>query len=70
MGARYCRQHVDKGTGQVVEDWELVFADDGREANPRSFKFLQMAHAWKVLSQEIWRDRYSFWFHSCISECA
>jgi crooked neck len=28
-------------------DWELVFADDEREANPRSFKFLQMAHAWK-----------------------
>lgn len=28
-------------------DWELVFADDEREANPRSFKFLHMAHAWK-----------------------
>lgn len=28
-------------------DWELVFADDEREANARSFKFLQMAHAWK-----------------------
>lgn len=28
-------------------DWELVFADDEREANPTSFKFLQMAHAWK-----------------------
>ncbi|KAG1772587.1 hypothetical protein EV702DRAFT_618682 [Suillus placidus] len=41
------KQHVDKETGQVVEDWELVFADDEREANPRSFKFLQMAHAWK-----------------------
>ncbi|KIM75925.1 hypothetical protein PILCRDRAFT_98807 [Piloderma croceum F 1598] len=41
------KQHVDKETGQVVEDWELVFADDEREANPTSFKFLQMAHAWK-----------------------
>ena len=30
-----------------IADWELVFADDEREANPRSFKFLQMAHAWK-----------------------
>ena len=28
-------------------DWELVFADDEREVNPASFKFLQMAHAWK-----------------------
>ncbi|KAL4073761.1 hypothetical protein J3A83DRAFT_4371055 [Scleroderma citrinum] len=42
------KQHVDKETGQVVEDWELVFADDEREANPTSFKFLQMAHAWKA----------------------
>ncbi|KAH0827978.1 hypothetical protein J3R83DRAFT_3617 [Lanmaoa asiatica] len=30
-----------------VLDWELVFADDEREVNPASFKFLQMAHAWK-----------------------
>lgn len=30
-----------------MPDWELVFADDEREANPTSFKFLQMAHAWK-----------------------
>ena len=28
-------------------DWELVFADDEREVNPASFKFMQMAHAWK-----------------------
>jgi crooked neck len=28
-------------------DWELVFADDEREANPTSFRFLQMAHAWR-----------------------
>jgi len=33
-----------------VEDWDLVFADDEREANPTSFKFLQMAHAWKARS--------------------
>jgi crooked neck len=25
----------------------MVFADDERENNPTSFKFLQMAHAWK-----------------------
>ena len=31
----------------MIIDWELVFADDEREANPTSFKFLQMAHAWK-----------------------
>ncbi|KAF9011188.1 hypothetical protein BDQ17DRAFT_1420606 [Cyathus striatus] len=41
------RRHVDKETGQTVEDWDLVFADDERDANPTSFKFLQMAHAWK-----------------------
>ncbi|TFK98675.1 pre-mRNA-splicing factor CLF1 [Pterulicium gracile] len=41
------RRHVDQETGQMVEDWEMVFADDEREANPTSFKFLQMAHAWK-----------------------
>ena len=27
-------------------DWDLVFADDERDANPTSFKFLQMAQAW------------------------
>jgi crooked neck len=26
----------------------MVFADDERESNPTSFKFLQMAHAWKA----------------------
>lgn len=44
------RRHVDQETGQAVEDWDLVFADDEREANPTSFKFLQMAHAWKARS--------------------
>ncbi|KAG5337048.1 NineTeen Complex (NTC) component [Termitomyces sp. Mn162] len=41
------RRHVDPETGETVEDWDIVFADDEREANPTSFKFLQMAHAWK-----------------------
>ncbi|EIN14434.1 protein prenylyltransferase [Punctularia strigosozonata HHB-11173 SS5] len=41
------RRHVDEETGQVVEDWEMVFADDERENNPTSFKFFQVAHAWK-----------------------
>ncbi|KAF9269435.1 pre-mRNA-splicing factor CLF1 [Marasmius fiardii PR-910] len=40
------RRKVDQETGQTVEDWDLVFADDERESNPTSFKFLQMAHAW------------------------
>ncbi|KAF8346034.1 pre-mRNA-splicing factor CLF1 [Amanita rubescens] len=40
------RRKVDQETGQTVEDWDLVFADDEREANPTSFKFLQMAQAW------------------------
>ncbi|TBU28797.1 hypothetical protein BD311DRAFT_796936 [Dichomitus squalens] len=42
------RRIVDKETGQTVEDWDIVFADDERESNPTSFKFLQMAHAWKA----------------------
>ncbi|EIW83475.1 TPR-like protein [Coniophora puteana RWD-64-598 SS2] len=46
------KQHVDQETGQVVEDWELVFADDEREANPASFNFLKMAHAWKAMQQK------------------
>lgn len=33
----------------VSLDWDIVFADDERESNPTSFKFLQMAHAWKAL---------------------
>ncbi|KAK7020492.1 Pre-mRNA splicing factor [Favolaschia claudopus] len=41
------RRHVDQETGQTVEDWDMLFADDERESNPTSFKFLQMAHAWK-----------------------
>ncbi|KAG6900743.1 hypothetical protein C0995_003342 [Termitomyces sp. Mi166 len=41
------RRHVDPETGETVEDWDIVFADDERDANPTSFKFLQMAHAWK-----------------------
>ncbi|KAE9392590.1 TPR-like protein [Gymnopus androsaceus JB14] len=41
------KRHVDQETGQMVEDWELVFEDDERENNPTTFKFLQMAHAWK-----------------------
>ncbi|KJA13675.1 hypothetical protein HYPSUDRAFT_151330 [Hypholoma sublateritium FD-334 SS-4] len=40
-------RHVDQETGQTVEDWDFVFADDERESNPTSFKFMQMAHAWK-----------------------
>jgi crooked neck len=37
------------GGAEVVagEDWDMVFADDERDTNPTSFKFLQMAHAWK-----------------------
>jgi len=41
------KRHVDEETGQVVEDYDLIFADDERESNPTSFKFLQMARAWK-----------------------
>jgi crooked neck len=30
----------------TAADYDYIFADDEREANPTSFKFLQMAHAW------------------------
>ncbi|KAH9931196.1 TPR-like protein [Amylocystis lapponica] len=42
------KRHVDEETGQVVEDYDLIFADDERESNPTTFKFLQMARAWKA----------------------
>ena len=29
-------------------DVEWVFADDERESNPTTFKFMAMAHAWKM----------------------
>ena len=29
----------------------MVFPDDEREANPASFKFLEMAHKWKRMQQ-------------------
>ncbi|KAF7294814.1 Pre-mRNA splicing factor [Mycena indigotica] len=41
------RRHVDPETGQTVEDWDMVFADDERESNPTTFAFLRNAHAWK-----------------------
>ncbi len=40
-----CAQRRTLFTGDVA-DYDYIFADDEREANPTSFKFLQMAHAW------------------------
>ena len=31
----------------------MVFRDDERESNPTSFKFLQMAHAWKAKGKKV-----------------
>ncbi|KAL4253710.1 crooked-neck family protein [Abortiporus biennis] len=42
------KRRVDSESGQVIEDWDMVFADDERESNPATFKLLQMAHAWKA----------------------
>jgi len=28
-------------------DWDILFADDEREANPATFKFIQNALAWR-----------------------
>ncbi|KAG5635885.1 hypothetical protein H0H81_009766 [Sphagnurus paluster] len=41
------KRKTDIENDQEVEDWGYIFPDDEREANPTSFKFLQMAHAWK-----------------------
>ena len=32
----------------IFPDVEWVFADDERESNPTTFKFMAMAHAWKM----------------------
>lgn len=32
----------------ICSDVEWVFADDERESNPTTFKFMAMAHAWKM----------------------
>ena len=32
----------------IYSDVEWVFADDERESNPTTFKFMAMAHAWKM----------------------
>ena len=46
------KQIEDPETGQMVEEWHLVFPDDEKEKNPTSFKFLQMAHAWKKQKEQ------------------
>jgi len=43
----------DPETDTHVEDWVMVFRDDERESNPTSFKFLQMAHAWKAKGKKV-----------------
>ncbi|CCA67446.1 probable protein CCN1-putative cell cycle control protein [Serendipita indica DSM 11827] len=35
-------------SGDMEEYWDILFADDEREANPATFKFLQNALAWKT----------------------
>ncbi|KAG8730208.1 NineTeen Complex (NTC) component [Ceratobasidium sp. 414] len=41
------RWRKSEESGALEEYWDMLFADDEREANPTSFKLLQMAHAWK-----------------------
>ncbi|EJD01987.1 pre-mRNA-splicing factor CLF1 [Fomitiporia mediterranea MF3/22] len=41
------RRKVDELGDTMEEYWDMVFPDDEREANPASFKFLEMAHKWK-----------------------
>ena len=33
-------------TLSTILDWDMVFADDEKEANPASFKFFQAAQEW------------------------
>ncbi|KAF8585656.1 pre-mRNA-splicing factor CLF1 [Ramaria rubella] len=40
------RKQVDEFNQEEV--WEMVFPDDLRDSNPQTFKFLQMAQAWKA----------------------
>ena len=49
-GKRYLTFHHPHSL-TLATDWDLVFADDEREANPTSFKFLQMAHAWRAAQE-------------------
>ena len=35
-------------TDSPLSDWDILFADDEREANPATFKFIQNALAWRV----------------------
>ncbi|KZV67380.1 pre-mRNA-splicing factor CLF1 [Peniophora sp. CONT] len=44
------RRYVDEETGQLVEDYDYIFADDERETNANAFKLLQAAHAWAAKS--------------------
>lgn len=37
-------------------DWDMVFADDEREANPASFKFFQAAQEWQRQRAEMGED--------------
>ena len=46
----------DSETDTHVEDWVMVFKDDERESNPTSYKFLQMAHAWKAKGKKALPD--------------
>ncbi|CAG8754608.1 2659_t:CDS:2, partial [Acaulospora colombiana] len=34
-------------TGDMEEYWDILFADDEREANPATYKFIQNALAWR-----------------------
>ncbi|KAG8785197.1 NineTeen Complex (NTC) component [Ceratobasidium sp. 428] len=43
-------------SGALEEYWDMLFADDEREANPTSFKLLQMAHAWKNAQAAVRED--------------
>jgi len=37
-----------EGTDSPLSDWDILFADDEREANPATFKFIQNALAWRM----------------------
>ena len=47
MSVSLSHRHLTRHTDLRRADWDMVFPDDEREANPASFKFLEMAHKWK-----------------------
>ncbi|KIJ37089.1 hypothetical protein M422DRAFT_33945 [Sphaerobolus stellatus SS14] len=56
--AKKVRKQIDEYNQEEV--WEEIFPDDLREANPSTFKFMQMAQAWKSKGASILQTASTF----------